>query len=285
MTKIGRFTAAAFVLSLIALGSFAVVAAQDKIEWQKGPIRVDIESHAEVTIPQGYIFTGKEGTMRAMKLMGNLLTNKEVGMIAPASLLDPKSKDRPWFVVFEYDPIGYVKDDEKNNIDANSLLETFRENNRRANVTRAKEGLQTLEVAGWAVRPHYDQQTHNLEWGLELKEKQGEVDIGNTVNYEVRLLGRTGVMSSTLVLSREDLNTILPEFRKLLKSYEFKSGMRYAEFKQGDKIAQYGLTALIGGGAVAVAAKSGLLKHLWKVLVAAAVGVGALLRRLWGRKE
>ena len=285
MTKIGRFTAASLVLSLMTLGSFAVADAQDKIDWQKGPVKVDIDSYAEIDVPQGYVFTGKEGTKKAMKLMGNLLTNKEVGMIAPASLLDPKAKDKPWFVVFEYDPIGYVKDDEKDAIDADGLLKTFRENNRRANTERAKQGLQVLEVAGWAVKPHYDEQTHNLEWGLDLKEKQGEADMGNTVNYEVRLLGRNGVMSSTLVLSKEDLDTILPDFRKLLKSCEFNSGLRYAEFKQGDKIAQYGLTALIGGGAVAVAAKSGLLKNLWKILVAAAVGVGALLKRLWGKKE
>jgi len=285
MTKIGRFTAASLVLSLMTLGSFAVADAQDKIDWQKGPVKVDIDSYAEIDVPQGYVFTGKEGTKKAMKLMGNLLTNKEVGMIAPASLLDPKAKDKPWFVVFEYDPIGYVKDDEKDAIDADGLLKTFRENNRRANTERAKQGLQVLEVAGWAVKPHYDEQTHNLEWGLDLKEKQGEADMGNTVNYEVRLLGRNGVMSSTLVLSKEDLDTILPDFRKLLKSCEFNSGLRYAEFKQGDKIAQYGLTALIGGGAVAVAAKSGLLKNLWKILVAAAVGVGALMKRLWGKKE
>ncbi len=44
------------------------------------------------------------------------------------------------------------------------------------------------------------------------------------------------------------------------------------------------LTALVVGGATAVAAKSGLLKGLWKLIVAGAVGVAAFLKKIFGRK-
>ena len=46
----------------------------------------------------------------------------------------------------------------------------------------------------------------------------------------------------------------------------FKAGSRYAEFGQGDKIAAYGLTALVAGGAGAALAKSGLLSKMWKAI-------------------
>jgi uncharacterized membrane-anchored protein len=50
-------------------------------------------------------------------------------------------------------------------------------------------------------------------------------------------------------------------------------------------MAAYGLTGLIAGGGVAVAAKSGLFKWLWKIIVAAVVGVGALAKKIFGRKQ
>lgn len=274
------------IVSVFLLMQASLLFAQEQIDWKKGPANVDIGAYAKIDIPEGFIFTGKEGAQKALKLMGNLLTNREVGLIAPADFISPQPSEKDgWFVVFEFAPIGYVKDDEKNSIDKNALLESFQKGAKQANIERTKQGFPTFEIVGWSVEPHYDEATHNLEWGMEYNVKQGEMDRGNTVNYEVRLLGREGVMSSMLVLSPNALQATLPEFRKLLKTYEFKPGKRYTEFVSGDKVAQYGLTALITGGAVAVAAKSGLLKHLWKIIVAVSVGAAALLKKLFGKKE
>jgi uncharacterized membrane-anchored protein len=229
-------------------------------------------------VPQGYLFTGKEGTESLMKSMGNLTTGREAGFLAPASVFEDKAK-HTWFVVFEFNPTGYVKDDEKDSIDAPKLLAQMQEGNKRSNEERAKEGLPELELTGWAVPPHYDQATHNLEWGLMLKSKSGH----SSVNYEVRLLGRSGVMETTLVLAPEDLEKALPEFRGLLKEYAFKSGQKYAEYRQGDQIAKYGLTALIAGGAVAGAAKLGLFKYLWKFIVLFGVAISSFFKRIWDK--
>jgi uncharacterized membrane-anchored protein len=86
----------------------------------------------------------------------------------------------------------------------------------------------------------------------------------------------------------------LPGYRALLADYSFQSGHRYAEYRQGDKVAQYGLAALIAGGAAVGAAKLGLFawlavffKKAWKLIVVAVVAVAAGLRRLvhGGRPE
>lgn len=276
----------ALIVSVFLLREASLLYAQEQIDWERGPAKVAIGAYAQIDIPEGYVFTGKEGTQKALKLMGNLLSNREVGLIAPANFISPQPSEKDgWFVVFEFNLIGYVKDDEKNSIDKKALLESFQKGAKQENIERAKQGLPTFEVVGWAVEPHYDEITHNLEWGIEYNIKQGELDRGNTVNYDVRLLGREGVMSSMLVLSPNGLQATLPEFRKLLKTYEFKPGKKYAEFVSGDKVAQYGLTALITGGAVAVAAKSGLLKHLWKIIVAVGVAAAALLKKIFGKKE
>ena len=90
-----------------------------------------------------------------------------------------------------------------------------------------------------------------------------------------------------LIVPPDNLSTTLPKFRDLLKDYEYKSGQTYAEYKSGDKIAKYGLAALITGGAVAVAAKTGLLtaillffKKAWKLLVVGVVAVLSFFKRL-----
>src|SRR6185436_130803 len=241
--------AAALAACLAAAPTLAAEQQGKPLEWVKGLGKAAIGSWAEITVPSGYQFTGKEGTESLMKSMGNLTTGREAGFLAPESVFDDKAK-HTWFVVFEFNPIGYVKDDEKNSIDAPKLLAQMQEGNKRSNEVRVKEGLPELELTGWAVPPHYDQETNNLEWGLMLKSKSGH----RSVNYEVRLLGRSGVMETTLVLAPDDLEFALPKFRGLLKEYAFKSGQKYAEYRQGDQIAKYGLTALIAGGAVAGAA-------------------------------
>src|SRR5256885_3533350 len=48
-------------------------------------------------------------------------------------------------------------------------------------------GLPAMTLLGWDVKPHYDEASHNLEWSLRLRTEGGD---GETLNYEVRLLGR-----------------------------------------------------------------------------------------------
>jgi len=268
------------IVALALAMSFAAAGADDEQpKWTEGPAKAEL-GEATLDVPAKYIFTGRDGARYVLKQGGNLLTDQEVGLVTPQT--PPGDKQEHWFVVFEYDPMGHVKDDERHSIDANALLEGMREGNRKANEQKRRQGLPTLDVVAWAVQPHYDETTHNLEWGLTLHSKQGEQDMDDVVNYEVRLLGREGVMRSTLVISPTGMDTALPAFRALLKGFSFRPGRRYAEYRQGDRLAQVGLTALIGGGAVAVAAKSGLLKYLWKILVAAGVAIVAFLRRIFG---
>ena len=92
-------------------------------------------------------------------------------------------------------------------------------------------------------------------------------------------------MEVTLVTNPDTLAETLPKFRTMLQGFEFKEGHRYAEFRAGDKTAAYGLTGLIVAGGAAAAVKTGAFKWLWKVLVAAVVGVAALVKKLFSRNK
>ena len=119
-------------------------------------------------------------------------------------------------------------------------------------------GLDKLYTDSWAVPPKYDPASKHLEWALKVR---GE-DNMETINYTVRLLGRTGVMSATLVSDPENLDRNIQAFKNSIKGFQYNSGERYTEFQAGDKVAEYGLAALVVGGAAAVATKKGF----WAVI-------------------
>ena len=49
-------------------------------------------------------------------------------------------KDLTWFVVFEFEDVGYVKDDEKKSLDAGAMLSSIKTNTDRANQVRRQNG-------------------------------------------------------------------------------------------------------------------------------------------------
>ena len=179
--------------------------------------------------------------------------------------------DYSWFSVFQFDPAGYVKDDEK--IDPNSLLETLKEANRAGTEDRKKRGLAPLWLEGWIIPPHYDVQTKRLEWGTKFR---NEVDNRIIVNYSSRILGREGVMQAKLISDPEKLTENITAFHNMLRNFTFANGQRYEEFREGDKVAAYGLAALVVGGAAAAAAKGGA--GLFKVIGIAIFGFFAAMR-------
>ena len=74
----------------------------------------------------------------------------------------------------------------------------------------------------------------------------------------------------------------------VLGAFRYKLGNRYAEWRPGDKVAEYGLTALVAAGAGAAAVKLGLFAFLGKLLakagklvVVAVAGLGAAAVKFW----
>lgn len=245
----------------------------EKFSWQTSGTG-NIGSHATINIPEGYRFLNGQETAQVMELFGNLPSKYE-GMIGP--------DDLNWFVVFEYEDSGYVKDDEKDDLDADDLLETLREQEEGANEERRKRGMDTLTTVGWAAEPAYNESTNNLEWGVILESSDG----GRNINFLTKLLGRHGIMHTTLICDTDALDATLPDYQNLLTGYEYNAGKTYAEFQDGDKVSEYGLKALVAGGAIFAAAKLGLFAKIalffkkgLKFIIIGVIAIGAFLKRL-----
>jgi uncharacterized membrane-anchored protein len=261
-------------LALLLLAPATAAAGPDAaqkspIDWKPGPLVASLGRNAEIQIPEGYLFADAKGTRKLLELTHNIVGGSEVGAIVPM----PDSTRDGWFVVFEFREIGYVKDDEKNSIDADALMKSMREGTEAANKERKKRGWTTMELVGWERPPFYDTRTHNLTWAIRGRSEQG----GESVNHSIRVLGRRGTMDADLVLSPEQYAEVVPRFDSLITTFRFHEGNRYADFVKGDKVAEYGLAALIAGGAGAIAVKTGLLGNFWKVFVAAALALKKLL--------
>ena len=239
-------------------------AAMAALPWQQGPATGPLGDKATMSVPKDAALLGEDGSVKFMKLTGNLPTP---GYSIVAS--------DGWFAAFSFSPVGYVKDDEK--IDADALLKDLKAQDGPSNEERRSRGLPELTTEGWYVPPHYDPTTKHLEWGMKLRSGNDKEVL---INYTVRLLGRTGYESVVLVSSPETLDADVRSFKTVLSGFNFNAGERYAEFKSGDRVAEFGLAALVAGGAAAVAAKTGLWKVVlgflvasWKLVAAAAVAL------------
>ncbi len=196
---------------------------------------------------------------------GNPPQRPPLGMIFPPNL-GPLDRDA-WAVLVAYEEQGHVNDADAAKINYSDLLKTMQQQVRDANPERERLGYPAMELVGWAEPPHYDAATHKLYWAKTLHEIGAP---GSGLNYNIRVLGRRGVLVLNAIADSRDLGTVSAQMPEVMAMVDFQPGNTYAEFDpKVDKVAAYGIATLVAGTAVGLAAKAGLLKFLFPVLVAA----------------
>jgi uncharacterized membrane-anchored protein len=224
-------------------------------------------------------------TNRLLAEWGNPPDEETQGTILPADV-DPMEAGS-WAVFLNYKDEGHVDDSDAVKIDYTDLLKDMKKSAEDANPDRKKAGYPEIHLIRWAEPPSYDAATKKLFWAKELDFEGSEV---HTLNYDVRVLGREGVLEMEAVARIDQLEQIRADMKPLLEAAEFNGGYRYAEFnKKTDRLAEYGLGGLI---AVGVAAKLGLFGKLFAMLLAAkkviimgVIAIGGFLARLFGKKK
>ncbi len=239
-----------------------------------GPLTADL-AEGELKVSGDYIFLNKQETQEVMRLTHAVVTGTERGAVAPIKTGD-------WEAYFSFEDIGYVKDDEKDSIDSDAILAQYEASSKARNERNPQDPQ--WSVVGWREKPHYNSATHNLEWCIEFK-----VGGEPLLNHKIKMLGRRGVMDVTVACSPQTLAPSLVAARAMLGGYSYKTGGKYEEWTTGDKVAAVGLTALVAGGVLAAAAKSGLLAKLIKPILIGVVALGGVIARGWkslfGRKS
>jgi uncharacterized membrane-anchored protein len=290
--------AAAAVTAVLAVAFSPVLHAQDeqpeaedpnKAVWQAafaamehGPSTVALQNQAKLALPEGYGFVPREQGAKLMDVLGNQTDERFIGLIFP------DAEESSWFVTVDYEPSGYIKDDDAKDWNAEELLQNLKDGTEAGNEHRRDIGVPEIQVTRWVEKPAYDGQNHRLVWSAEAREKGGQ-DPDPTVNYNTYVLGREGYVSLNLITNSSTVESDKPAAQELLAAVNFNEGKRYTDFDAStDKVAAYGLAALIGGIA---AKKLGLLaaagvflaKFAKLILVGLAAAGGAIAKFFKGR--
>jgi uncharacterized membrane-anchored protein len=249
-----------------------------------GPSDVALIDQATLKLPAGDFFIPRDEGARVLRALGNLVNDASlVGVVIGAHQNDQ------WLVVIRYIKEGYIKDDDAKNWNADELLKNLGDGVEEANKDRVARGFPEMQIVGWVEPPAYDAATHRLVWSLLGKDKGEPDDAPKNVNYNTYALGRDGYFSLNLLSASDRITAEKAVAKELLADLTYNAGKRYEDFSATtDRIAAYGLAALVGGIAVK---KLGLfalligvvLKFAKLILVGAAV-VGAAVMKLFRRK-
>ena len=256
------------------------------LHFKSGTVSVP-KAGATLKLAPEYRYLESEDAQKVLEqLWGNPPDSDVLGLILPSgekSLTD----DASWAVVVTYSDDGHVSDEDAAKTDYTKLLKEMQEGTRDSNKERKKQGYPTVDLIGWAAPPRYDQASSKLYWAKELS-FEGSAE--HTLNYDIRALGRGGYLSLNAIAPISQLPKVEQGMQRVLGMTEFDPGHRYADFNSStDKVAAYGLAALVAGG---IAAKAGLFAKLFALLLAAkkivfvaiAAVVGAV-GRLFKRKS
>lgn len=205
-----------------------------------GPLTIDLGDEATLQLPASLMFIDKETANKIMEARGGGAEPGRYGIIISLE---------GWMADLGYVDSGHIKDDDAQDLKADKLMSIMKEAEKKTNKSRRERGVAELYVDGWAQEPGYDKAEHRLIWAIKV---HSAADNEPMINYSIVALGRKGMITTTLVNSADQLDAAKTSANELLAAITFKDGNRYSDFNPGtDKVAEYGLTALIAGGLAA----------------------------------
>lgn len=256
----------------------------DSLNRQQGVIKLPNDV-ASLNVPDGFYYLNP---VDSEKVLVEVWDNppgagsESFGMLFPAD--STPFDEGTWAVTIEYEEDGYVSDEDADEIDYQELLTQMKESVDESSAERVKQGYESIGLVGWASTPFYDKKTHKLHWAKELK---FGAQTANTLNYNIRVLGRKGVLVLNFIAGMDQKALIDSKVDKVVALADFDQGSRYEDFNPDmDKVAAYGIGALVAGK---VMAKAGILAaaliFLKKFGILFIIGVGVVARKLFKRKK
>jgi uncharacterized membrane-anchored protein len=175
-------------------------------------------------------------------------------------------------VYVEYHDAGYVTSGDWTDVDATAMLENIKNNTEAQNAEKKTLGIKPLHVLHWVRKPVYDKATQTVHWAIAA---QAEGEKEPLVNSVALKLSRNGYEELTWVVDEDKYVDKGGMLDRALRGLEFNKGARYEDYLPGDKLAGYGIAALVGTAAGATLVKTGaltalllLLKKFWLLAIA-----------------
>ncbi|WP_078212879.1 DUF2167 domain-containing protein [Flavobacterium sp. LM5] len=240
-----------------------------------------------ITVPKGFKYLNAEQAERVLvDLWGNPKTeNITLGLLLPENqgVLSQKG----YVFNIQYDEIGYVEDKDADDIDYDELLTQIKEDTKEENIERKKEGYEPITIVGWASTPFYDKEKKILHWAKEIKFGS---EVQNTLNYNIRILGRKGVLVLNAIAGTSELPLVQKDINKVIDIVSFNKGYTYAEFDSSiDNVAAWTIGGLVAGKVLTKVGFFAILAKFGKIIVITLIGLfGAFknkIMNLFSKKE
>lgn len=261
---------------------------EQTLKYETGLIQLK-DGMATIDVPAGFKYlNAKDSDMIITDIWGNPPSeegDKSLGLLIPENV-SPLA-DSSFAINITYSEDGYVDDEDAKDIDYDELLETMQDDTDAANEMRAEMGYPTVQLVGWASQPFYDADSKKLHWAKELRFADYP---DNTLNYNIRILGRKGYLQLNAIGEMYILDEVKSNIDPLLANVSFTEGNRYSDFNPSiDKVAAYGIGGLIAGKVLAKAgifAKLGLLlAKFWKVILVALAALGGGIMKFFKKED
>lgn len=235
---------------------------------------------ATLSLGDKFYYLNPSNTSHVLQtIWGNPPSEPGLGMIFPVDSSPMHSSG--WGMEIWFEEIGFVNDDDAQTQDYDAILTDLKAEAREANEWRVANGYESIRLVGWAEDPTYDAEKRVVYWAKEL-EFGGSAD--HTLNFNIRVLGRKGVLVQNFISSMDDLPAVKEDLPDVLAMTTFNQGNRYADFNPSvDTVAAVGVGGLVAGK---VLAKTGMLtaallilKKFWFVLLLPLIWLKNLLTR------
>ncbi|MBE7178107.1 MAG: DUF2167 domain-containing protein [Mucilaginibacter polytrichastri] len=256
------------------------IEASFKYEYGTIPLQNGIGS---IVIPQGFKYLDAKQAEHVLTDIWNnpKAENATMGFILPEKqgVMD----DNGYVFNIQYNEIGYVKDNDADDIDYSELLGELQKETEDGNAERIKAGYPAISLVGWASDPYYDKERNILHWAQELKFGS---DSAHTLNYNVRVLGRKGVLVLNAISRMRDIGTVKADIPKVLNVVQFNEGYKYANFDPSvDNVAAWTIGSLVAGKLLAKVGFFALLLKFWKFILIGFVAIGGFFKKMFRRKD
>lgn len=232
---------------------------------------------ATFTIPPGFKYvSGKQADYILHEVWGNPPQSGSLGMIFPVQY--GPADYNSWAIDISFEEEGYVDDADAGDINYDDLEADLKEESTESSKQREEAGYGKMLFLGWAKQPYYDAVNKKLHWAMKF-ETDGE-DL--SLNYNIRMLGRRGYLVLNIIGTVDQLEEIEPQIDALLASVNFNEGHKYEDFDpEYDKVAAYGIGALVAGKVLAKAGFWVAIAKFWKVIAMGAIAAGAAIKKLF----
>ncbi len=255
---------------------------ESSFHYQTGKVEIG-NGIASMNIPSTFKYLGPSEAQYVIEdLWGNPKSQAPLGLLLPAHTNATDAGGYAFIIQFEN--IGYVKDNDADKIDYDDLLKELKTSSAKENEERRKQNIFTMDLLGWAAKPYYDKEKKVLHWA---KEYSVEGQEHHTLNYDIRVLGRKGVLTLQAVSAMDQLDSVNNHINDVLGMVSFNEGSRYSDFDSStDEVAAWTIGGLVAGKVLAkVGFFAVIMKFLKFIIIGIALAGGAIWKFITGRKK